>query len=211
MKKYPLIGISIVAVIVLILASLSNVVGFQTVQSSNQNTITNEVNQKELLFQTIVDIANNKEIQRIILKSQMSRGIFPVSESPVLTKNQIRQMYFLGLILSNVVSKSRIQSMVQQYQLQNPNIQEGINGVIEKDVTLNAEMTQLQNSKCDCENENAIEWRFPIICILLAPLWIVAAILAIVSNYGFYFVETMGYIGKILNCFWNIVPSGVNY
>ena len=97
--------------------------------------------------------------------------------------------------------------MVQQNQLINPEIQKEISAVIEKDAILNADVTQLQNSECDCENEKTAEWRFPVICILLSPLWIVAAILAITSNYGFYFVEIMGYIGMKLNCFWNIVPS----
>jgi len=207
MKQYPLIGISIIAVVILILASLTNVVGYQSVQSSNKQIINEAVNQRELLFQTIVDIANNKEIQRIILKSQTSRGIFPTPDIPILTKYQLKMMYFLGLILSKVVSKSRIQSMVQQNQLINPEIQKEISAVIEKDAILNADVTQLQNSECDCENEKTAEWRFPVICILLSPLWIVAAILAITSNYGFYFVEIMGYIGMKLNCFWNIVPS----
>jgi hypothetical protein len=206
-RKCLAIGISTIAVILLTLTSFTNVVGYQTVQSSNQSVIKERINQRELLFQTIVDIANNKEIQRIILKSQMSRGIFPPSGIPVVTKQQIRQMYFLGLILSKVISKSRIQSMIGMYQLQNPITQEGIRGVIEKDESLRNEITQLQNSECDCENDNAIEWRFPVICILLSPLWIVAAILAIISDYGFYFVETIGYIGMKLNCFWNIVPS----
>jgi hypothetical protein len=39
MNKYPLIGVSIIAVVLLILGSLTNVVGYQTVQSSNQKTI----------------------------------------------------------------------------------------------------------------------------------------------------------------------------
>ncbi len=91
MDKKPLIGVSICAVVLLILGSLSNVVGYQSVQTSQQNIIKERINQRELLFQTIVDIANNKEIQRIILKSQMSRGIFPTSEIPVLTKNQLKQ------------------------------------------------------------------------------------------------------------------------
>ena len=69
MIRIKLIGISAISVVVIILASLSNVVGHQTVQSTNQNRIDNEVNQRELLFQTIVDIANNKEMQQIILKS----------------------------------------------------------------------------------------------------------------------------------------------
>jgi hypothetical protein len=49
----------------------------------------------------------------------MSRGIFPPSEIPVITKTEIRQMYFLGLILSKVISKSRIQSMVGNYSEKN--------------------------------------------------------------------------------------------
>jgi hypothetical protein len=176
MDKKPLIVVSICAVVLLVLGSLSNVMGYQAVQTSQQNIIKERINQRELLFQTIVDITNNKEIQRIILKSQMSRGIFPTSEIPVLTKNQIRQMYFLGLILSKVISKSRMQSMVQQYQLLNPNIQEEIQGVIEKDATLNSEITQLQNSECDCENEESPVLDFPIICnglyfLALPALW----------------------------------------
>jgi hypothetical protein len=211
MKKDTLVGVSILAVVLLVLGSLSTVVGYQSVQTSQQNVIKERINQKELLFQTIVDITNNKEIQRIILKSQMSRGIFPTLEFPILTKNQLKMMYFIGLILSKVISKSRMQSIIQQYQFNNQEIQKEISDVIQEDVTLNADVTQLQDSECDCENENTAEWRFPVICILLSPLWIVAAILAIISDYGFYFVEGMGYIGKILNCFWNIVPSGVIY
>ncbi|MCX6663459.1 MAG: hypothetical protein NTZ75_04360 [Euryarchaeota archaeon] len=76
MDKYPLIGVSICAVVLIVLGSLTNVVGYQMVQSSNQKTINDEVDQKELLLQTILDIANNKEIQSIILKSQLSREGF---------------------------------------------------------------------------------------------------------------------------------------
>jgi hypothetical protein len=206
-RKWLAIGI----ILLFVGVTIAPTINFNTVKASQQNIIKERINQKELLFQTIVDIANNKEIQRIILKSQMSGGIFPTSELPVITKNQIRQMYFIGLILSKVVSKSRIQSMIGKYQFSSQEMQKEISAIIEKDAILNADVTQLQNSECDCENEKTAEWRFPVICILLSPLWIVAAILAIISDYGFYFVEGMGYIGKILNCFWNIVPSGVNY
>ncbi len=150
------------AMVLLFLGSLSNVVGFQTVQLSQQNTIKERINQRELLFKTIVDIANNKEIQRIILKSQMSRGIFPTTEFPVITKNQLRQMHFLGLILSKVISKSTIQSVIGKYQFNNQEMQQELSAIIEKDTILNAEITQLKNSKCDCENDNWTD--HPIIC-----------------------------------------------
>jgi hypothetical protein len=86
MDKKPLIVVSICAVVLLVLGSLSNVVGYQTVQSSNQSVIKERINQKELLFQTICDIANNKEIQRDIRKSHINRnGIFN-ADSKLKTK-----------------------------------------------------------------------------------------------------------------------------
>jgi hypothetical protein len=199
MDTKPLIAGSLCAVVILVVASLGNVVGYQTVQSSNQQTIKERINQRELLFQTIVDIANNKEIQRIILKSQMSRGVFPTSEIPIVTKSQIRQMYFIGLILSKVVSKSRIHSMVQQNQLLNPNIQEDINDVIEKDKTLNGEITQLKYSECDCESER----QFPKICeILTVFLEIIYRIAVIFPPSYLLFIITLPYtfVVAVLYC-----------
>jgi hypothetical protein len=183
MKKWLAIGISICAVVLLVLGSLSNVVGYQTVQSSNQQTKKEKISQKELLFQTIVDVANNKEIQRIILKSQMSRGIFPASDIPVITKNQLKQMYFIGLILSKFLSKSRMHSIIGKYQFNNQEMQKEISAVIEKDATLNGEMNQLSNSECDCENEKIIRLDLSttictILLVILIPFLIILEIFA---------------------------------
>jgi hypothetical protein len=196
--KWLSIGISILAVILLTLTSISNVVGYQSVQTSQQNIIKERINQRELLFQTIIDIANNKEIQRIILKAQMSRGIFPTSEIPVITKTQIRQMYFLGLILSKVISKLRMHSMIQQYQSLNSITQEEINAVIEKDTIINPEITQLKNSDCDCENENTnISWHFPVICTILLIIGGISGFLTALSLFildSYFLVNLFGTI-----------------
>jgi hypothetical protein len=163
-NKKPLIGVSICAVVLLVLASLGNVVGYQTIQSSQPNLRKEGINQKELLVQTIVDIVNNKEIQRIILKSQMSRGRFPASDVPVLTKNQLRWMVFIGLLLSRLISNSKMQSIVGKHEFKNQEMRMELSTIIEKNLTLKREITQLQNSECDCENENTTEWDFPISC-----------------------------------------------
>ena len=164
MKKWFVIGISIIAAIILTLTSLTNVIGYQTVHTTYQQTKKETVNQRELLFQTICDIANNKEIQRIILKSQISRGIFPESKIPVITKNQLKRMYFIGLILSKFISKTRIQSWINTHHLITPDIQQELTAVIEKDPIVQNEITQLVNSDCGCEKT---EWGFPIICTTL--------------------------------------------
>jgi hypothetical protein len=217
MDKKPLIVVSLCAVVLLVMTSLSNVVGYQTVQTSQQNLIKERINQRELAFQTIVDIANNKEIQRIIFKSQMSSGIFPTSEIPVVTKQQLRQMYFIGLILSKVISTSRMQSMIQKDQLINPEIQKELSAVIEKDTTLNAELIQLKDFDCNCEKENA-EFRYPvIICgtiifthIGLYLLWAILLdnfyrlhkplcfILALITEIVATFIYALGHL---FNCF----------
>jgi len=203
MDKRPLIGFSICAVVLLVLASLSNVVGYQTVQSSNQTVINTEVNQKELVFQTIVDITNNKEMQRIILKSQISRGELPVSDIPVLTMKQLKQMYFVGLILTKTISKAKIHSMIERHQVNNQLIQKDINDVIEKDTTLYKEMKQLSSSKCNCENEISTEWHFPVICTILVIIQLITLI--IIENGLGVLSDLFIYIFGIANFMWNIL------
>jgi hypothetical protein len=53
MDKKPLIGVSIIAVILLILGSSTNVVGNQTVQSLNQNVINNKVSHKSYMYHVL--------------------------------------------------------------------------------------------------------------------------------------------------------------
>jgi len=188
MDKNPLIVVNLCAVVLLVLASLGNVVGYQTVQSSNKSTIIERVNQRDLLFQTIVDISNNKEIQRILLKSQISRGIPPTLEIPIVTKQQLRRMYFIGLILSKFISKTRIQSMVHTYELITLERHQEINAVIEKNAVLKDEITQLVNSECGCEKS---EWGFPIICTTLLVMmglvfipWFILMMIAMIPPNG---------------------------
>ena len=194
-KRIKLIVLSIVSVVVLILASFSTAVGYQTVQSTNQNKINEEVDQRELLFQTIVDIANNKGIQQIILNSQIKRdGVlytdetFPPLDTPTITKNQIKRMYFIGLLFKGMFSKSKMKSILEQNRFNSQEMQQEITAVIEKDATLNREVTQILNSNCDCDNEQTSSWGFPILCSILNVLMIIPLIL-------FGFGSSLGALG----------------
>ncbi|MCX6664323.1 MAG: hypothetical protein NTZ75_08780 [Euryarchaeota archaeon] len=208
MDKNPLIGVSIVAVVLLILGSLTNVVGYQAVQSSNQKVISNEVDQKELLFQTILDLANNREIQKIIMNSEMRKGGFfnpdtriSVFTPHVLTKTELNTAYHIGLILSKNFDVSRIHSMVKQYQLNNQWMQKEITAVIEKDAKLNGEMTQLLNSKCDCGNSLGITaWQFPVMCTIANILMFIALLLIWWPGWGYNLFVIAATIIEIFNC-----------
>ena len=213
MNKYPLIGGSICAVVLLVLASLTNVVGYQTVQSSNQKMLTNEIDQKELLFQTIVDITTNKEIQKAILGSEIpgkrffNPGMrFSVFTPPVLTKRFLNFAYHFGLILSKTIGKSKMQSVIKQRQVNNHGVQKEINAVIEKDAMLKEEMTQLSSLSCDCENETTTPWDFPIICgilmLFLFVYWAFQSIginLRILGNIWTYLVLEFNCMYELLN------------
>jgi len=191
------------------MGSLSTVVGYQTVQTSQQSTIKERINQRELLFQTIVDIANNKDIQRIILKSQISRGIFPPSEIPVLMKNQLRQMYLLGLMLSRFISTSRMQSILGKYQIDNQGMLKEISTVIEKNTILNAEITQLKDSECDCENENT-EFPYPILCGSLFLMFFLFGIPAMILEELYLFVLQLPLLLLLITP-WYILFSTIAY
>jgi len=210
MKKKIIIGISIVSVVVIILASSSNVVGYQIVQATNQNIINKEVNQRELMFQTIVDLANNKEIQQIILKSQINRdGLFYPDEkfqtldNPPVTKNQIKQLYFIGLLFTRIINKSKMQSILEQNRFNNQEMQQEIAAVIEKHATLDREVTQLLNSECDCDNEQSYSWDFPILCSILNVIMLIPLIL-------FAFGSSLGALGlwfRLIGLIGNVIVN----
>lgn len=217
MQKNPLIITSIGLISVIVLASFTNVIGYQTVRSSNQIITNNDIDQKELLFQTLVDMANNKEIQKVILASEITEESllepnmkYSISSFPVLTEKFLKQAYAIGLMLIKFISKSKIRSLLERYQTINQSVQKKISNVIEKDVTLKGEKIQLLNSKCDCEKDNTDAWNFPILCAILYPIAFFMAMLWYFSLIIFYHVphsiqilfDTIKNIGTTLDCFW---------
>ena len=231
MQRNSLIAVSLAIVCLIVLASYTNVVSVQTVESSNHKIIKDEINQKELLFQTILDIVNNKEIQKIIQNSEM-KGVLErsqlafgtklflfnlksyfsalLTQSPVLTKKYLDYAYRMGLILSRTLEASKIHSILERFQVNTQGIQKEISTVIEKDATLNGEMMQLSSLSCDCENSNTTRWSFPVLCTLLLPLAGFAAELYFIQrqfhifNHSFiYFLSIMLFLGQTLNCYWD--------
>ncbi len=205
------VGISTISVIILILTSLSNVVGFQTIQTSQQNLINERIDQRELLFQTICDIANNQEIQRIILINQLRQEDLTFVNAPVVTKNHLRQLYFIGMILSKFISLSALQSITGKYQFSTQQMQKEIMMVIDNDGNLRQKITQLKNTECHCEDTGIFLWPFPVICTLLFLCVIgLNMMLSLVYKItGIYCVHVynklvgvIGVLATVLFCYW---------
>jgi len=152
MNAKAIIGVSILAVVLIVLGSQSNVVGYQTVQSS----VKERLNEKDLLFQTICDLANNKEVQKTILESQgMFQNPFPTSQLtsfPSITKRQLNLVYHLGVALSEAIGKARIALLVKNYPI---NLQTPIR--INATLRNNSEIEGLaQLSSCQCNSPKAL-------------------------------------------------------
>ncbi len=213
MKTLAVAGFSLLAVGLLVLGSQTNVVGYQTVQALQQKALRESINQKDLLFQTICDLANNKDIQRIILTSQTNAGRrftpimkFPIITPPTLTKNQLNSMYLVGVILSKSISTSKMHSIVKQHGVIDQEMQSEITAIIEKDARLNGENTQLSSQSCNCGIVINFTWHFPIICSILAVLIIICAAIWAISYWIQPVVSLIAYViiilGAILHCRW---------
>ena len=220
MNKYPLIGASICAVVLLVLASFSSVIGYQTVRASNEKIITTEITEKELVFQTIIDTANNREIQKAFFGSQIlgkrlfDSGIkltaFP---HPVVTKSFLNFAYHLGVLFSSTIGAAKLRAMLEPHraQLSNRELEENLTAVVQKDGTLSAEWTHLTALGCGCEEDNNVSWKFPVVCTIM---WMIFAPLAFLDAYVYfspfgilwgviYFLEMiLELTAQSLRCWW---------
>jgi len=168
-----------------------------------------KVDQKELLFQTILDIVNNKEIQRVILNSEIKRGWFfnpntriSVFNPYVLTRTELNTAYHVGLMLSKNFDVSRIRSMFERYRGSNQALQKEITAVIEKDATIKGELTQLSDSKCNCRNNSGVTvWHFPVICTILAIMLFFLTFIVLYLHVGYYIFTIIGILfSEIFKC-----------
>ncbi len=206
MKKPILLGLSLLCIILVVLGSQTNVVGFQTVQASMKDGF----KQKELVFQTIVDIVNNKEIQKVFLASQLKNiftnfnGKFSTIKIPVLTVNQLKRMYVVGLILSKSSFRPKISLLTETFfPLKNK-----LNGIFEKDLKLKKEIDGLKALNCPCSTTTPIfkDAICLILLIIAVPFGIFGALLdnTIFEIFGIPFLIIAFiavYIAEYLNCF----------
>jgi hypothetical protein len=199
--KKPLILFSLSTMILLTIGSFSTVVEVQAVQSFHQQGFQEEINQKELVFQTLCDLANDKEIQRIILKSQMNRGIFPASGFPVVTKNQIESMYFFGQLFSKMMSAPRLQFIGGLYQYRTQEMQQRITTYVEKTPLLMDEITRVADLGCDCDNNGLVVRDLPVFCQILLSI---CTFFSIFPNMFFVIWCSALVIAILLKCDWTL-------
>jgi len=86
--------------------------------------------------------------------------------------------------------------------IQNVETEDDVLQIIEGDEKLNSIYEQLSAEDCGCEDDNsALDWRFPVICTFLYPLWMIAGGILFLFHI-WQFIEFMDAIGNNLNCWW---------
>jgi hypothetical protein len=199
--------------------------------STNTHDEKTDIDAKDYLFQTILDMVNNQEIQDIIQKSEIRGSLinslhmpgvifllmklrtnFRLSSlSSFLTKSFLEYAYRMGVKLSRTIDVSKMHSIIQRYQMSNQKVQKEINTVIENNANLKAEITQLSSLNCDCEANGPINWSFPVICTFLFILffvpywiWIVTLLATHIELEIMYTIwTTIAKIGLIFDCIWS--------
>jgi len=76
--------------------------------------------------------------------------------------------------------------------------------IIESDAELNSIYEQLSNNDddCGCEDDSStLEWRFPVICMLLFPIFVLGLIVYMMGQNDLILVIVL-VIGMPLNCRW---------
>ena len=64
------------------------------------------------------------------------------------------------------------------------------------------EVKKLSGLSCDCENDNATRWNFPVFCMLLWPLYFFTLAIWVIYDILFTFLLILKNIGLALNCSW---------
>jgi hypothetical protein len=172
MDKYPLIGVSICAVVLLVLGSLSNVVGYQSVKST--------VNDSPL-FQTRTKRATNQQTNSITSQYLgMGRG------SPLQFQSRDSRTEQLNKVI-DVISKMDDKTFTRFTELCIRKIREGNTfSETNNEIIQMLQLLQKQSKTIilSFTNKNKQEWLptydFYSVCIAFPGCWIILIVLAII-------------------------------
>jgi hypothetical protein len=172
-RKGWAIGISVIAIVLLILSSLTNVVGYHTVQSSLKGGVENiDDESRERIFHTIRVLANNHEIQNALfefnmIQSRLLGKDFSFVHHPVITDHDLEVAYKVGSFLIKLMGETGVMLMLNRLLIRSGGAKV-LSEVIQRNASLQAEVSALAELKspCDCGETSRL---FPPIglCIVL--------------------------------------------
>jgi hypothetical protein len=200
MKKRIICKTLVVAVIVLFLG-----VGIQpAIATVNPKEEIIDVEQKDYLFQTIIDIANNPDVKelleqykydlfmvdvdRSIIRKTFFRNpraiISSVFMKPSMSIEYLNFAYENGVKIINILGEDHVYKIVESIEVTNPQIFDDISNIISNDESLSNYIEILKNINKEL-NQNPPLFILPVTCgIFMALFLFIFAINNIFFGYG---------------------------
>jgi len=125
-----------------------------------------------------------------------------------VSKSSLEPIVDVDVIEEDVATATPIQLVFQliaklrnHKDIQNIESEDDVLKIIEGDDELNSIVENLKSFDCGCDDATPTRWNFPVLCLLLVPLWILAfGIFVRSGEFTLFFIVST--IGSILNCFW---------
>jgi len=157
-----------------------------------------DVESKEFLFQTIIDIANNKELKNLFEQEKNNdffldfdsnlRGIYRklifrnpnllrslIVTKPTITHDYLNFAFEQGNKLINIIGEDRALEIIESITITNPTISNGLSNIIEKNEEIKNKIAEIKIMNQELNPTLPFEG-YPIICAILLMLTFTFAI-----------------------------------
>jgi len=206
MNKKILIG-SIIAVIILIGISFTSVVGFHSVKFEVEDEVNKEISiekdfvkSKELLFETIIEIADNPEVkelykdnnQNLIFSDYDNRGVSlqllkqkfispfrMIFHKPSLSYDYLNFIYNYGCEIINILGEETALELIASVEITNKEIFQELKNIVINNEELSNNIVSLKKMNEEIISITDLDLQEnPIICLILAVVMVVCIIIS---------------------------------
>jgi len=153
-----------------------------------------DIEPKDCLFQTIVDIANNPEVKKLLkqydddlFKVDIDRSIYrkiflrnprlffnTLFTKPSLSIEYLDKCYNKGIEITNIFGEDKVIEMIESIEVTDTRVFDELNNIISKDEELSNRLATLK----EMNKESNFDWDYPIICsitfVLTTGIWFIA-------------------------------------
>ena len=159
-----------------------------------------DIEPKDYLFQTIIDIANNPDFKKLleqyesdIVKVDIDRSVYRkiffrnpklinqlIFTKPAMSHEYFNFAYNQGIKIVNILGEDKVLETKENLRITNTKLFDKLNNIITKDEKLSDRLETLKEMNKDIKLDTP--WDFPVICTILLliyfPLVFVADVLA---------------------------------
>jgi len=200
-------------------------VGIQPAFATAQQEVEVDIEPKDYLFQTIIDIPNNQDIKNLIeqykydlFKVDIDRNFYRklflrnprlyhsiIFSKSSLTSEYLDKCYKNGIKITNLLGEDKVLENIEKIEITDTSIFDEFNNIINRDEKLSNRLKTLKEMNTE-KNSYMPSWEnYPIICSIMSSMIIFIApifwIFTIVDYISYWFFSLLN-LNKIANIFY---------